>query len=49
MTALYGGSQVKQWDENTVDYRHYRARRDMGGLVHHPEQARRFIDTSITP
>lgn len=47
--ALYGDSQVKAWDENTVDYRHYRARRDMGGLVHHPEQARRFIDTSITP
>lgn len=47
--ALYGGSQVKAWDENTVDYRHYRARRDMGGLVHHPEQARRFIDTAITP
>jgi hypothetical protein len=47
--ALYGGSQVKAWDENTVDYRHYRARRDMGGLVHHPEQARRFVDTSITP
>lgn len=47
--ALYGDSQVKTWDENTVDYRHYRARRDMGGLVHHPEQARRFVDTSITP
>lgn len=47
--ALYGDSQVKTWDENTVDYRHYRARRDMGGLVHHPEQARRIIDSAITP
>jgi hypothetical protein len=47
--ALYGDSQVKTWDENTVDYRHYRARRDMGGLVHHPEQARRIIDTNVTP
>jgi hypothetical protein len=24
--AIYGGTQVKSWDENTVDYRHYRAR-----------------------
>lgn len=47
--ALYGDSQVKTWDENTVDYRHYRARRDMGGLVHHPEQARRIIATDVTP
>lgn len=43
--AMYGGLQVKGWDENTVDYRHYRARKDIGGLVHHPEQARRFIIT----
>jgi len=47
--ALYGGLQVKQWDENTVDYRHYRARRDFGGLVHHPEQAVRLVDGTITP
>ena len=40
--ALYGGLQAKTWVENTVDYRHYRARRDFGGLVHHPEQARRI-------
>lgn len=43
--ALYGGLQVKSWEENTVDYRHYRARKDVGGLVHHPEQARRFVLT----
>lgn len=47
--ALYGGMQVKSWEENTVDYRHYRARKDIGGLVHHPEQARRIEDTSATP
>lgn len=46
--AAYGGLQVKQWDENTVDYRHYRARKDFGGLVHHPEQAFRIVDTSVT-
>ena len=40
--ALYGGLLAKTWVENTVDYRHYRARRDFGGLVHHPEQARRI-------
>lgn len=44
--ALYGDMKVKTWTENTVDYVHYRSRKDIGGLVHHPEQARRFIDTS---
>lgn len=39
--AMYGGPQTKQWAENTVDYVHYRHRRDIGGLIHHPEQARR--------
>jgi hypothetical protein len=47
--ALYGGTQVKSWDENTVDYRHYRARRDLGGLVNHPEQMVRIVDSSVTP
>lgn len=47
--ALYGGLQVKSWDENTVDYRHYRARKDVGGIIHHPEQARRIVDSSVTP
>jgi hypothetical protein len=46
--ALYGGTQVKSWDENTVDYRHYRARKDVGGLVHHPEQMIRIVDSSVT-
>lgn len=47
--AMYGGTQVKSWTENTVDYRHYRSRKDIGGLVHHPEQARRIVDSSVTP
>lgn len=47
--AMYGGMQTKTWEENTVDYRHYRARRDVGGLVHHPEQARRIVVSGIAP
>jgi len=46
--VTYGGMQVKSWEENAYDYRHYRARKDVGGLVHHPEQARRIVDTSVT-
>jgi hypothetical protein len=45
--ALYGDLRVKSWSENTVDYQHYRAVKDIGGLVHHPEQSRRFIDSSL--
>jgi len=40
--AMYGDLKTREWLENTVDYRHYRARKDIGGLVHHPEQARRI-------
>jgi len=47
--ATYGGMQVKSWTENTVDYRHYRSRKDIGGLVHHPEQARRIVDSNVAP
>lgn len=47
--VMYGPMSVRSWDENTVDYTHYRARKDVGGLVHHPEQARRIVDTSVTP
>lgn len=46
--AFYGGTQVKFWDENEVDYSHLRARRSVGGLLWHPEQFRRYIDTSST-
>jgi hypothetical protein len=44
--VLYGGTQVSFWDERTVDYTHLRARRSVGGLVHHPEQLRRLSDSS---
>ncbi len=47
--VTYGGLQLKSWDENTVDYRHYRARRDIGGMINHPEMARRIVDSSVTP
>ncbi len=47
--ATYGGLIVKTWEENTVDYRHYRARKDIGGLVHRPEMIRRIVDSSVTP
>jgi hypothetical protein len=46
--ATYGSLQVKSWEENTVDYTHYRARKDIGGLVHHPEQAVRIVDSTVT-
>lgn len=38
----YGGLKSKTWDENTADYRHYRVRASVGGLLHHPEQVRRI-------
>lgn len=44
--VTYGGLTIKSWDENTVDYRHYRARRDIGGLINRPEQLRRIVDAS---
>lgn len=47
--GLYGGTRVKQWDENTVDWRHWRARRDAGGIVARPQLLRRIVDSSIDP
>lgn len=47
--AFYGGMQTRNWLENESDYRHYRGRRDVGGLIYHPEQARRIVDGTITP
>lgn len=45
--AKYGGMKTKSWAENTVDYRHIRGRMDCGGLVHHPEFARRIVDGTV--
>jgi hypothetical protein len=42
--AMYGPMLVKTWTENNVDYVHYRARKDIGGLVHHSEMSRRLVD-----
>jgi len=44
---MYGPMQVRNWQENTVDYYHVRGRKDVGGLVHHPEQSRRIVDSSL--
>lgn len=46
--VFYGSSQIKFWDENTVDYTHLRARRSTGGLIWHPEQMRRYQDSSLS-
>lgn len=43
----YGGMQTKSWEENTADYRHYRGRMDVGGLVYHPEYSRRIVDPTL--
>lgn len=45
--AKYGGMQSKSWAENTVDYRHIRGRMDCGGLVYHPDRARRIVDGTV--
>lgn len=49
MFAMYGDLQTKSWTENTVDYWHFRGRKDIGGLINHPEQARRIVDSTVTP
>lgn len=46
--AFFGGLKSKEFDELDNWYWHYLARRDTGVLVHHPERARRLIDTSIS-
>lgn len=45
--ARYGGMKTKRWDENTVDYVHYRGRTDVGGLVYAPQRARRIVDATV--
>jgi hypothetical protein len=46
--AFFGGLKSKEFMELDNWYWHYLARRDTGVMVHHPERARRFIDTSIS-
>lgn len=45
--ARYGGMKTKRWEENTVDYVHYRGRTDVGGLVYAPQRARRIVDATV--
>jgi hypothetical protein len=45
--AFWGGLMSREWVENDNDYWHYRARRDFGGVVHHPKRVRRIVDTAI--
>lgn len=44
--AFFGGLLNKQYEDNDNWYWHYIARRDVGLLVHHPERARRIIDSN---
>jgi hypothetical protein len=46
--VTYGPTKVKQWLEGGGQYMHYTARRDVGGIVHHPERARRLTDSTLT-
>jgi hypothetical protein len=49
MFAMYGGLLSKEYSELDNWYWHYIGRQDFGGVLHHAERARRFIDTNITP
>ncbi len=45
--AFWGGLMSKEYDEQDNWYWHYLARRDFGGVVHHPERLRRIVDTNL--
>lgn len=44
--AFYGGLKSKEFMELDNWYWHYLARRDSGVLIHHPERARRIVDSN---
>lgn len=46
--AFYGGLKSKEFMELDNWYWHYLARRDSGVLIHHPERARRLVDSNET-
>ena len=46
--AFWGGLLSKEYVENDNWYWHYLARRDFGGVVHRPERARRYVDSSLS-
>ena len=43
----YGGARTASWTENTVEYRHYQLRQDLGCAVFRPQMARRIVDGTI--
>ena len=45
--AFYGGLKSKEFMEQDNWYWHYLARRDSGVLIHHPERARRLVDSNL--
>lgn len=45
--AFYGGLLSKEFEEADNWYWHYLVRRDSGILIHHPERARRIVDTNL--
>lgn len=45
--AFFGGLKSKEFMELDNWYWHYLARRDTGIMVHHPERAHLFVDSSI--
>lgn len=45
--AFWGGMKFKEWVENDAWYWHYMARRDLGGVVHRPDRARRIVDSQV--
>ena len=45
--GFFGGLKSKEFMELDNWYWHYLARRDTGVLVHHPERARRLVDSSL--
>jgi len=45
--AFFGGLKSKEFMELDNWYWHYLARRDTGVMVHHPERAHKFRDTSL--
>lgn len=47
--AMYGGLKSKEYVEDDNWYWHYIGRQDFGGVLHRPERARRFVDSSLTP
>lgn len=47
--GFFGGLLSKEFSELDNWYWHYIVRRDTGVMVHHPERARRILDSSLQP